>query len=319
MPRCARHQLQQPLGEQVVEVADQLGELARAARPGPAGCARSAGCLAQRAACRSVGGRAQRGCSTCLSDRRCSANRSRSDTMPTRRARARVTGTWRMPWRDISSAASCACAPCVRRVHRRAHDLRRSACPAAAAAGSRGPGCRAASGCPAARRASSSHQHRADAPRRASALRASPAACRAGRPAARCARQRAQRAPPATARPAPARPRPPAPRGARARGSACTRRFRKSANGGLAAASSCIAAAGSSRQKVSSLARVGGRDGAPPSTAPTGNRSPASYSKLPPASSARPWRAGDAALADAAAACVTGPPAGSSTVSPGAK
>lgn len=48
---------------------------------------------------------------TCLSDRRCSANRSRSDRMPTTRApgsSASVTGTCRTPWRDISSAASCA-------------------------------------------------------------------------------------------------------------------------------------------------------------------------------------------------------------------
>ncbi|MNT31737.1 hypothetical protein D3C72_1675850 [compost metagenome] len=38
---------------------------------------------------------------------RCMANRSRSDTMPIATP-SRVTGTWRMPWRDISSAASCA-------------------------------------------------------------------------------------------------------------------------------------------------------------------------------------------------------------------
>ena len=45
---------------------------------------------------------------TCFSDKRCSANRSRSDRMPTTRPLASATGTWRMPYRDIASAASCA-------------------------------------------------------------------------------------------------------------------------------------------------------------------------------------------------------------------
>ena len=39
-------------------------------------------------------------------DKRCSANRSRSETIATTRPSS-VTGTWRRPWRDISSTASC--------------------------------------------------------------------------------------------------------------------------------------------------------------------------------------------------------------------
>ena len=43
---------------------------------------------------------------SCRSDRRCSAKRSRSETMLTTRP-ASVTGRWRMPWRAMTSAASC--------------------------------------------------------------------------------------------------------------------------------------------------------------------------------------------------------------------
>ena len=125
-------------------------------------------------------------------------------------------------------------------------------------------------------------------------------------------------APPATARPAPA-----------TRSAACsarcdssrncsTRRFRKSAKGGAGRASACTARGRQPQADAVVAGRVGGGDGARASTAPTGNRSPASYSKRA-GHVGHARRPRDAALRACTAGARTGPSAGRSTVSPGAK
>ena len=253
-PLLARPAAPPGVGEHVVQVADQLGELARAARPGRAGCARSGGCRRPRAA--ASAGRAPRGCAvpSCLSDRRCSANRSRSETMLDQRARARTTGTWRMPWRDISSAASCSGAGRFEREHRRAGITASIGVDSGSCGSVTRPrmSCRVRMPVRRLRRARPPASSRRAA--RASAAAPRPAACRARRPSSglrasdrqrRLERLLGQRL--ATRRPRAAR--------CCASSKKCSvRRFRKSANGALARASACTAAAGSSRQKVSACA-----------------------------------------------------------------
>ena len=187
---------------------------------------------------------------TCLSDSRLSASTSRSETMLTRRP-ASVTGTCRMPWRDISSTASCKLWSCVRHctgalitleigtvsgccgsvmrpstswrvrmpcgapwASSTTTDPTRRACMLASASAS-GVSAAQANGCLGASVDSGASSDCSD---RACADQA---ACTAWRDRAR---------------------------------NCNARRFRKSANGAQSAASRCTAAVGNSRQKVSSLA-----------------------------------------------------------------
>jgi hypothetical protein len=179
-----------------------------------------------------------------------------------RRAPRSVTGTWRMPWRDISSAASCNGVVHVRHWMGLLMTLPMGVCSGSCPAASPGPGCRAASGCPPRRRrarpAPAPSRHAA----RASASAPGPAAWRPSRPAP-CARRKAgqarfQRLLGQRLR----RPRWPARRAATGPEKCITLRFRKSASGGLAAPVPASAGHRAGQAEAVFVGGVGGGDGA---------------------------------------------------------